>query len=162
MSRYIDTQSYTEWLPPRNWAGHLPAGVVALPADHGFFKPLPAGHVVDWSSGLPDIVPVPPPTAEQLAAEADDAFKLARDAQVRALTVSVNGRTFDANETAQRRMKGAVDAARLLGSETVPLWKLADNTVVRDVPIDDLEMAHALAFIKMSELWVPQDNNQEN
>lgn len=146
----------SEWKPPHNWNGTLPAGVTAHPADHPFFKPLPAGHQLDHSTLPPSVVPIPPKTEAELAAEADAAFKAERADKVAALTVEVNGRTYDADETAQRRMKGAADAARFLQSDTIPLWVLADNTVVHDLPVADLEAAHSQAFQAMAALWVPE------
>lgn len=96
------------------------------------------------------------PTQEFIDLQARNAFLQARAEAVAAITVTVNGNTYDGHEVAQTRMKGAADAARVLGSPTVPLWVLADNTVIYDVPVADLDMAHALAFVAMGELWVPQ------
>jgi hypothetical protein len=152
--KYIDTLNETEWPRPPKHTGALPNGVIVAPSDCPLFQPLPEGKRIVWVAGLPMLEDIPARTAEELEAEALAAFKIDRQALVDALTVTVNGREYDANETAQRRMLGAADAADTLGSTTVPLWVLADNTVAIDVPVADLRMAHALAFVAMSKIWV--------
>ena len=101
------------------------------------------------------------PTEEELMAVdveailAALAFKESRPAIIAAITVEVNGRVFDGDEVAQSRMDRAVRAAQRRESPTVPLWVLSDNTVVTDLPVDDLEEALTLAVEAMGAAWVP-------
>ena len=80
------------------------------------------------------------------------AAKKARDAAVAKIKVTVNGKTFDGDETSQGRIARAVAAAESAGITTYQ-WKLADNSVA-EVSLSELKQALALAFQTQSELWV--------
>ena len=72
MKRYVYSDKSgmkSEWMPPKNWSGTLPEGVTEHPADHPFFKPLPAGHMLDHSTLPPSVVPIPDKTPEEREAE---------------------------------------------------------------------------------------------
>lgn len=90
------------------------------------------------------------PPAEITRAE----FKKQRTAAVAALTVTVDGMVFDANEQAQARMLGAIQAAAFRDA-SIPFWVLADNSVIQNVPVVTLQQAHAEALRAMSALWLP-------
>ena len=79
------------------------------------------------------------------------AAKKARDAAVAKIKVTVNGKTFDGDETSQGRLARAITAAETQGVDLLP-WKLADNTWA-DVTAAELKQALAMAFQAQSELW---------
>lgn len=62
--RYYDTATRTEWLP----GIHDDAdNVIELPDDHLFFFPIPEGMALDFDDdGIPELVPMPPPTDEAI------------------------------------------------------------------------------------------------
>lgn len=95
----------------------------------------------------------PPVEIAEKVARAD--FKKSRAAAVSALTVTVEGLTFNADETSRIRMRDAADAAETLGSTVVPYWVLADDTVAYDIPVSTMRMAHAQAMVAMSSVWLP-------
>lgn len=94
------------------------------------------------------------PTPEYLEMKRRMEFKVNRASVVSELTVKVNSRTYDANEEAQSRMDRAIRAAQILNSPVIPLWVLADNTVVTDIPVGELEQALAMSIVAMSEVWI--------
>lgn len=79
-----------------------------------------------------------------------------RSQRVNEITVTVNGKTYDGNEVAQGRMDRAIRAAQILNSPVIPLWVLADNSVVTDIPVSEFEQALALSVVAMSEVWVDE------
>ena len=80
------------------------------------------------------------------------AAKIARDAAVAKIKVTVNGKVFDGDEVSQSRLTRAITAAEAQGIATQS-WKLADNTWV-DVTVVELKQALAAAFQAQSALWV--------
>lgn len=84
------------------------------------------------------------PTREEL--------KLARQAAVDAITVTVNGKVFDGDETSQERMARALRVADITG-QTSCTWVLHDNSAVT-VTREDLAQALALAMEAQGEIWV--------
>lgn len=98
----------------------------------------------------------PPMTAEEQAQADLDAAKAERATKVGALTVTVDGMVFDADETSQNRMSRVVAGAQALGVDmntTTQIWVLADNTVATPT-VAQLAQALKLAGQKQSELWV--------
>lgn len=79
------------------------------------------------------------------------AAKKTRDAAVAKIKVTVNGKTFDGDETSQGRMARAIAAAE---TQSIDLqqWKLADNAWA-EVTTAELRQAMAMAFRVQSELW---------
>jgi hypothetical protein len=82
-------------------------------------------------------------------------FKEWRESQVEELTVTVNGKTYDADEVSQGRMARAILAAEATGSTTVPFWVLANNEVASDIPLNTFKQVLAQSVIAMSNLWLP-------
>lgn len=95
------------------------------------------------------------PPAEIAEAIAAAQFKKTRAATVEALTVTVDGLTFDADEVSRWRMRDAYEAAETLGSPVVPFWRMADDTTAYDIPVATMKMAHAQAMVAMSTVWLP-------
>lgn len=98
----------------------------------------------------------PPMTAEEQAQADLDSAKATRATKVDALTVTVDGMVFDADETSQNRMSRVVAGAQALGIDlntTTQIWVLADNTVATPT-VAQLAQALKLAGQKQSELWV--------
>lgn len=94
-------------------------------------------------------------TEEQAEAELQEA-KSERATAVERLTVTVNGKVFDADETSQNRMSRVVAGAQALGVDletTTQIWVLADNTIAQPT-VAELAQALKLAGQKQSELWV--------
>lgn len=106
------------------------------------------------------VYPLPP---EQLAlnlqaeAEAQRArFKAARDAAVRAITVTTaSGKQFDGDEASQTRMARAIVAMQAVNA-TSTLWVLADNTSATVTPAE-LAEALVLAGQQQTALWVQKE-----
>lgn len=80
--------------------------------------------------------------------------KAERAKAVAAITVVVDGMTFDGDETAQGRMARAITMfqASSLPEDTTTAWVLADNTVAQ-VTVNQLAQALLLAGQKQTELW---------
>lgn len=80
--------------------------------------------------------------------------KAERAKAVAAITVEVDGMTFDGDETAQGRMARAITMfqASSLPEDTTTAWVLADNTVAQ-VTVNQLAQALLLAGQKQTELW---------
>lgn len=100
----------------------------------------------DARDGIEPVPPAPsaPPTREQL--------KQARQEAVDAITVTVNGKVFDGDETSQGRMARALRVADLTG-QTSCTWVLHDNTPAQ-VTYSDLAQALSLAMQEQGALWV--------
>lgn len=90
-------------------------------------------------------------TPEEQEAQELAIAKRERAAKVAAITVEVDGMTFDGDEQAQSRMARAITAAETAGLEST-VWVLADN-MVATVTKAQLQQALAKAMIAMSELW---------
>ena len=89
----------------------------------------------------------PAPTQKELLAQA----KAERAAAVAAITVEVDGMTFDGDEKAQERMARAVSMADSLDEETE--WVLHDSTVAI-VTAAQLRQACRAAGKAQTALWV--------
>lgn len=97
----------------------------------------------------------PPMTAEEQAQADLDSAKATRATKVEALTVTVNGMVFDADETSQNRMSRVVAGAQALGVDlntTTQIWVLADNTVATPT-VAQLAKALKLAGEAQTALW---------
>lgn len=96
------------------------------------------------------IVAVPGPTEEELAAQALAQAKAERAAAVAAITVTVDGMVFDGDEKSQERMSRAVNMADSMDEETE--WVLHDNTVAI-VTAAQLRRACRAAGKAQTALW---------
>lgn len=101
------------------------------------------------------IVAIPKPSNEELAAQALAKAKAERAAAVASITVTVDGMVFDGDETAQERMARTVTAATATGAsmDDTTTWVLHDNTVAQ-VSIRQLATALRLAGEAQTALWV--------
>jgi len=86
----------------------------------------------------------PPPTRDELKAQ--------RQAVVDAITVEVNGKVFDGDETSQGRMSRALKVADITGQASCT-WVLHDNSAV-EVTKEELSQALALAMQAQAAVWV--------
>jgi biopolymer transport protein ExbD len=100
------------------------------------------------------IVGIPEPTEEELAAQALAQAKAERAEAVAAITVEVDGMTFDGDETAQERMARTVTAATATGAsmDDTTVWVLHDNTVATPT-IRQLATALRMAGEAQTALW---------
>ena len=78
--------------------------------------------------------------------------KQIRQAAVDAITVEVNGKVFDGDETSQTRMSRAILGMQETGQPTIT-WVLADNTVTQATHAE-LTEALCMAGARQAELWV--------
>lgn len=95
--------------------------------------------------------PDPEPTPEEIAAKELAEAKRLRAAQVAAITVEVDGMTFDGDEAAQSRLTRAIQVAEITGMETTQ-WVMADNTV-HTITVAQAKEALSKAMLAMGELW---------
>lgn len=102
---------------------------------------------------------IPDPTPEEIAAQQEaealrlrEEAKLVRQTAVDAITVEVNGKVFDGDETSQTRMSRAILGMQATGQATIT-WVLADNTVTQATQAE-LTEALCLAGARQAELWV--------
>lgn len=106
----------------------------------------------------------PPMTAEEQAQADLDAAKSERATAVERLTVTVNGKVFDADETSQNRMSRVVAGAQALGVDletTTQIWVLADNTIAQPT-VAELAQALKLAGEAQTALWtIPYQTETE-
>lgn len=96
------------------------------------------------------IVGIPEPTKEELAAAVLAQAKAERSEAVSKITVEVDSMTFDGDEKAQERMARAVLMAESPEEQTA--WVLADNTVAM-VTADQLRRACRAAGQAQTALW---------
>lgn len=114
-----------------------------------------ANHAVIEDKGeYYEIVALPEPTAEELAAAELKQAKVERAEAVANITVEVDGMVFDGDETAQERMARTVTAATATGAsmDDTTTWVLHDNTVAQ-VSIRQLATALRLAGEAQTALW---------
>lgn len=105
----------------------------------------------------------PPMTTEEQAQADLDSAKATRATKVDALTVTVDGMVFDADETSQNRMSRVVAGAQALGVDqsTTQVWVLADNTVATPT-VAQLAQALKLAGEAQTALWtIPYQTETE-
>lgn len=89
--------------------------------------------------------------AETEALQARELAKQARQAAVDAITVVVNEKVFDGDETSQTRMSRAIIGMQATGRPTIN-WTLADNSTTQ-ATLAELTEALCLAGAKQGELW---------
>lgn len=101
-----------------------------------------------------EVVALPEPTAEDIAAAKLEQAKAERAEAVAAITVEVDGMVFDGDETAQERMARTVTAATATGAsmDDTTTWVLHDNAVAQ-VSIRQLATALRLAGEAQTALW---------
>lgn len=104
-------------------------------------------RIIRGPDGRPSTVPPPPPSAEYLRA----LWRADRQAQVDAITVTVDNMVFDGDEVSQGRMARAL---LVLEDGETTLWVLANNTPTQ-VARAQLQEALRLAGVRQTELWVP-------
>ena len=100
------------------------------------------------------IVGIPEPTEEELAALALEQAKAERAALVEKATVTVDGLVFDADETSQNRLSRGITAALALGlgpDETTE-WTLADNSSAQ-VTVQQMARALLAAGQYQTSVW---------
>ena len=89
-------------------------------------------------------------SAEELEAQRLVTLKAARAIALENITVTVNKKSFDGNETARLNMISAIQASELLDiAENA--WKLADNSVAT-VSVADLKQALTLAIQEVGRI----------
>jgi hypothetical protein len=88
-------------------------------------------------------------TAEEKTERAVAAYRNTRDAAVKAITVTVDGKAFEGDETSQTRMARAIVA--MSDGDTIA-WKLADNTAAM-VTMATLKEALRLAGAEQTRIW---------
>ena len=86
----------------------------------------------------------------ELEAQTKIELKAAKELALNSITVTVNGNSFDGNETARGNMSSAILSAEIIG-KTEDTWKLADNSEVI-VPIGDLKEALALSIQEVGRI----------
>ena len=84
----------------------------------------------------------------ELQVKAD--LKSAKGLALNSITVTVNGNTFDGNETARGNMTSAVLSAEVIG-KSEDTWKLADNTSAV-ITISELKEALALSIQEVGRI----------
>lgn len=101
------------------------------------------------------IVAIPDPTAEEIAARELAQAKAERADAVSRIIVEVDGMKFDGDELSQGRISRTIAAAVALGVDLTTetrTWVLADNTVAQ-VTIAQLAEALRLAGDEQTKLW---------
>ena len=124
------------WLPGDAW--NTPARYMTE------LGPLPEGALLES----------PAKTNEELAAEELAQAKAERATAVSRITVTIDGMTFDGDETSQERMSRTITAAVATGEDmsATTTWVLADNTVAQ-VSIKQLARALRAAGEAQTSLW---------
>ena len=124
------------WLPGDAW--NTPARYMTE------LGPLPEGALLE----------APAKTNEELAAEELAQAKAERATAVSRITVTIDGMTFDGDETSQERMSRTITAAVATGEDmsATTTWVLADNTVAQ-VSIKQLARALRAAGEAQTSLW---------
>lgn len=109
------------------------------------------------------IIAIPEPTTEELAALALEQAKTERAKAVASITVEVDGMVFDGDEKAQERMARTVTAATATGAsmDDTTTWVLHDNTVAQ-VTVRQLATALRKAGEAQTALWVIPYTANEN
>ena len=86
----------------------------------------------------------------ELEAQAKIELKAAKGLALNSITVTVNGNSFDGNETARGNMSSAILSAEIIG-KTEDTWKLADNTSAV-ITITELKEALALSIQEVGRI----------
>lgn len=102
-----------------------------------------------------EVVAIPEPTAEELAAQELAQAKAERTEAVSRITVEVDGMVFDGDEESQTRMGRTIAAAVALGVDLkteTRTWVLADNSIAQPT-IAQLAEALRKAGDAQTALW---------
>ena len=86
----------------------------------------------------------------ELEAQTKIELKAAKELALNSITVTVNGNSFDGNETARGNMSSAILSAEVIG-KTEDTWKLADNTSAL-ITIAELKEALALSIQEVGRI----------
>ena len=86
----------------------------------------------------------------ELEAQTKIELKAAKELALNSITVTVNGNSFDGNETARGNMTSAILSAEVIG-KTEDTWKLADNTSAV-ITIAELKEALALSIQEVGRI----------
>ena len=86
----------------------------------------------------------------ELEAQTKIELKAAKELALNSITVTVNGNSFDGNETARGNMTSAILSAEIIG-KTEDTWKLADNTSAVII-IAELKEALALSIQEVGRI----------
>ena len=86
----------------------------------------------------------------ELEAQTKIELKAAKELALNSITVTVNGNSFDGNETARGNMTSAILSAEVIG-KTEDTWKLADNTSAV-ITITELKEALALSIQEVGRI----------
>ena len=86
----------------------------------------------------------------ELEAQTKIELKAAKELALNSITVTVNGNSFDGNETARGNMTSAILSAEVIG-KTEDTWKLADNTSAV-ITISELKEALALSIQEVGRI----------
>ena len=86
----------------------------------------------------------------ELEAQTKIELKVAKELALNSITVTVNGNSFDGNETARGNMTSAILSAEVIG-KTEDTWKLADNTSAV-ITITELKEALALSIQEVGRI----------
>ena len=86
----------------------------------------------------------------ELEAQTKIELKAAKELALNSIMVTVNGNSFDGNETARGNMTSAILSAEVIG-KTDDTWKLADNTSAV-VTVQELKEALALSIQEVGRI----------
>lgn len=121
------------------------------------------GYTIEDKGDYYEVVAIPAPTAEELAAQELAQAKAERADAVSKIIVEVDGMAFDGDEESQTRMGRTIAAAVALGVDLTTerrTWVLADNSIA-EVTIAQLAEALRLAGDSQTALWtVPYTNDK--
>lgn len=79
-------------------------------------------------------------------------FKLARQAKIDSLQITVDGRVYDANEISRSRM---VDALSVMTSTSKQVWVLADNSLFEHTKVELTAVKNAI-IKEQSRIWIEE------
>ena len=113
------------------------------------------GATIEDKGDYYEVVAIPDPTAEEIAAQELAQAKAERAEAVSQIIVEVDGMNFDGDEESQTRMGRTIAAAVALGVDLTTekrTWVLADNSIA-EVTIAQLAEALRLAGDAQTALW---------
>lgn len=78
--------------------------------------------------------------------------KTVRNNTIAHLTVEVNGKVFNADQTSQSRIKNAIDHLEMTGKPSKD-WVMADNSIC-EVTVEELKEAYIKALDLQDSIWI--------
>lgn len=78
--------------------------------------------------------------------------KTIRNNTIAHLTVKVNGKVFNADQTSQSRIKNAIDHLEMTGKQSKD-WVMADNSIC-EVTVEELKEAYIKALDLQDSIWI--------